>query len=124
MLLFSPPALRATPLVNAGGKAPFALLVGAGQCPAHNPMEFPDCLRQCDFAPKIAGRGIAPPLQSFCKICEFPCHCEERSDVAISCYQPPKCSAETDNAPGETPKIAYAGRKSSKFLEKYVENVK
>ena len=36
--------------------------VGAGHCPAHNRKDF-DCLRQCAFAPKIAGRGTAPPLQ-------------------------------------------------------------
>ena len=82
MLLFSPPALRATPLVNAGGKAPFTLLVGAGQCPAHNRQDF-DCLRQCAFAPKIAGRGIAPPLQWVRKPTKLTCHCEARSAVEI-----------------------------------------
>ena len=64
-VLLPPPPFGGTPLVNAGGKASLVSHshVGAGQCPAHKLMRFTDCLRQCDFVPKIAGRGSAPPLQ-------------------------------------------------------------
>ena len=33
---------------------------------------------------------------------KFPCHCEERSDVAISWYDPPKCAAATDMVLGDS----------------------
>ena len=75
------------------------------------------------FAPKIVGRGNAPPLQRACKHSKLTCHCEERSDVAIRNLKGPLYTGKAFAAIASRAmctKINYCGLSPSIFSQKVV----